>query len=204
MCVRYLWTRLLTNLNHGALSDEHFALFLAWLPRWVQTSTITTDLVALEKCAPLLPRIFDPPHIMFRKLVLVARLFGSIQQHQRDASTLVHESTERAGSAGSDEHEDGGDFVSAKWSVPRALIKLLTCFADYAWLPPSAPSVQCLLRSLYQLYVLDTAHASATRGHVVAFVHKMGVRQPRFLRSVLALGRAIATHKHGRMDRYNR
>eukprot|EP00041_Stephanoeca_diplocostata_P002355 m.25996 g.25996 ORF g.25996 m.25996 type:complete len:1136 (+) comp13232_c0_seq1:236-3643(+) len=190
----YLWTRLLANLNHGALTDEYFALFLAWLPRWVRTATVATDLVALEKCAPLLPRIFDPPHIMFRKLVLVAKLFGSVQQRP----TVPY--LERSDSAGSDGGDDENGLVSAKWSVPRALIRLLTCFSDYSWLAPSAPSVQGLLRSLYHLYVLETPHATATRGHVFAFVHKIGVRQPRFLPSVIGLGRAISAWEQGRPD----
>jgi hypothetical protein len=39
----FMWSRLLTNLNHGALRHEHFSLHLAWLRQWLSRTVIPTE-----------------------------------------------------------------------------------------------------------------------------------------------------------------
>ena len=66
-----MWHRLLANLNHGALRREHTALHLAWLRQWLSRTVIASEADAIELCASPLPRIFDDPDIMQRKIGMV-------------------------------------------------------------------------------------------------------------------------------------
>lgn len=42
----FMWERLLTNLNHGALRHEHYSLHLAWLKQWLSRTVIPTEVGA--------------------------------------------------------------------------------------------------------------------------------------------------------------
>jgi hypothetical protein len=79
-----MWHRLLANLNHGALRREHTALHLAWLRQWLSRTVIASEADAIELCAALLPRIFDDPDIMQRKIGMVYELFSRAPATHRD------------------------------------------------------------------------------------------------------------------------
>ena len=46
----YLWSRLLINLNHGALTEEHYVLHLAWLSEWLRRMEVLSGEYPDRRC----------------------------------------------------------------------------------------------------------------------------------------------------------
>lgn len=166
----YFWSRLLTNLNHGSLTEEHHLLHLAWLSEWLRQIKVLSEFDALEQCAQLLPRIFDSPEIMYRKVSMVAGLFCRVPTDQQTGDS---------------------DLELVYFDKPRSIMKLLLCFSDYSYMKPTALQVAALFRTLYTLYIFESDQSRVFRKEIYNFVLKAVMKNPKFINVALDLGKSI-------------
>ena len=157
--------KLLFGLNGSGLDEPGCALSLAWLqgcPGLLPAGSGEAATRDARGC--LLPRVFDAPEVMARKIGVLAEVLRGFaaKSSSSSSSSIANGSGGKkkrgargkgggAGTNGDDSGDDDGGGCSA-YDTATFLMEALVCFADHTAFQPTDRPVLALFQSLYLLY----------------------------------------------------